>query len=72
MKSIYDDKNIDKIAYSYILFIALFFSIYVFAKPIVEKYTNDVLLKFIALLGLICVVQFSLNRDYFRSYFADI
>ena len=71
MKSIYDDKKIDKFAYSYLLFISVFFSVYLFTKPIIDKYTNDIVLKFISLVGVICVIHFSLNRDYYLPFLGD-
>jgi hypothetical protein len=71
MKSVYEDKFVDKIAYSYLLFVTVFFSIYTFAKPLVDKYTNDILLKIISLFGMMCVMYFSLNRDFYLPFLGD-
>lgn len=72
MKQIYEDKTIDKTAYSILLLSAILFPIHtLFREGINSKFNGDIVFKIISLTGVIAVIHFVSNRDYYLPFLGD-
>lgn len=69
--SIYEDKSIDKMIYSFLLINTLLFPLYAFNKNIIHNYASDNIIKLVSCIGLFCLLHFGMNRDYYLPFLGD-
>lgn len=72
MKSIYEDKSLDKSAYMILLVCTVLFPIYtLFKDNLNSKFNSEIVFKVVSLLGLLPVIHFAYNRDYYLPFLGD-
>jgi hypothetical protein len=71
MKNLYEDKSIDKLAYTMLLVNSVIFPLYMLVKDKFKNGTVDFVVKIVSLVGIMSVVHFATNRDFYLPFLGD-